>query len=215
MINSQQETTRLETDELINQARRIRNSTAPAMGNLTEAKEFLRVHAGEKTAFYTQINELKAGMQTTYVLQRVTEILEAFIRYVESGLLQGTSIQRKVQIDVVSDFLVQVQGLLDSKDVHPAAPTVVIGAALEEFLRNWVEEASLVLGDRKPSIDAYKNVLREADLITKQDAKDITAWSGLRNYAAHGEWEEVSDKGRIGLMLEGVNLFMRKYTKIS
>jgi hypothetical protein len=41
--------------------------------------------------------------------------------------------------------------------------------------------------------------------------KDITSWGGLRNHAAHGEWDEVSDKKRVGLMLEGVNLFMRKY----
>jgi hypothetical protein len=48
-------------------------------------------------------------------------------------------------------------------------------------------------------------------LISKQDAKDILSWGGLRNHAAHGEWDQVSDKQRVQLMLEGVNLFMRKY----
>lgn len=60
-------------------------------------------------------------------------------------------------------------------------------------------------------MDSYAKVLREADLITKQDVKDITSWSGLRNHAAHGEWAEVNDKNRISIMLGGVNLFMRKY----
>jgi hypothetical protein len=202
----------MDAAELIEQANRIRNSAAPAMGLLAEAKEFLRIHAGEKTAFYTQIDYLKIGMQTHYVIERVREILEAFIRYVESGLLQGTSIQRRTQIDVVSDFLDQADTLLDSKEVHAAAPTVIIGAALEEFLRNWIEEVGLELKGQKPSLDSYKNVLRDAQLITKQDSKDITAWGGLRNHAAHGEWEEVEDKNRISIMLEGVNLFMRKYT---
>ena len=203
----------LEADELISQANRIRNTTAPAIGLLAEAKEFLRIHAGEKTAFYTQIDDLKIGMPSQYVIQRVKQILEAFIRYVESGLLQGTSIQRKTQIDVVSDFLYQANTLLDSKEVHAAVPTVIIGAALEEFLRNWIEEVGLELKGQKPSLDSYKNVLRDAQLITKQDAKDITAWGGLRNQAAHGEWEEVEDKNRISIMLEGVNLFMRKYSE--
>jgi hypothetical protein len=202
----------MDAAELIEQANRIRNSAAPAMGLLAEAKEFLRIHAGEKTAFYTQIDYLKIGMQTHYVIERVREILEAFIRYVESGLLQGTSIQRRTQIDVVSDFLDQADTLLDSKEVHAAAPTVIIGAALEEFLRNWIEEVGLELKGQKPSLDSYKNVLRDAQLITKQDSKDITACGGLRNHAAHGEWEEVEDKNRISIMLEGVNLFMRKYT---
>ena len=40
--------------------------------------------------------------------------------------------------------------------------------------------------------------------------KDITSWAGVRNHAAHGEWEEVSDRKRVQLALEGVNLFMRK-----
>ena len=97
--------------------------------------------------------------------------------------------------------------------MHPAAPAVLGGAALEEFLRNWIEEANLPLGNKKASIDTYTGLLREADLITKQDAKDITAWAGIRNHAAHGEWDEVKDKQRIQLMLEGINLFMRKYTK--
>jgi hypothetical protein len=45
--------------------------------------------------------------------------------------------------------------------------------------------------------------------------KDITSWGGLRNHAAHGEWDEVKDRQRISIMLEGVNLFMRKYSEKS
>ncbi len=48
-------------------------------------------------------------------------------------------------------------------------------------------------------------------MLTKQDGKDITAWAGTRNHAAHGEWDDVADKNRVSLMLEGANLFMRKY----
>jgi hypothetical protein len=33
----------------------------------------------------------------------------------------------------------------------------------------------------------------------------------VRNHAAHGEWEEAGDAARIRLMLEGVNLFMRRH----
>ena len=97
--------------------------------------------------------------------------------------------------------------------MHPAAPAVLIGATLEEFLRTWVEAQGMPLGSRKPGLETYSQLLRDADLITKQDAKDISSWGGLRNHAAHGEWEEVKEKQRVQLMLEGVNLFMRKYDK--
>lgn len=202
----------MDASELIEQAKRITNSGAEGTSMLPEAQEFLRVYAGERSAFFKQLNEVNPNWDSNIVKSDVIKVLRGFIRFVEHGLLKGISIERKAQTDVVSDFLEQAQTLLDSTEVHPAAPTVVIGAALEEFLRNWIEEAGIDLGGQKPSLDSYKNVLREAELITKQDAKDITAWGGLRNHAAHGEWEEVSDKTRVSLMLEGVNLFMRKYT---
>ena len=34
---------------------------------------------------------------------------------------------------------------------------------------------------------------------------------GLRNSAAHVKWDEVNDGNKVSLMLQGVNLFMRKY----
>ena len=203
----------MNTDDLVRHARRIIESgrRSSAAGVLAEAMEFLRVYAGEKSAFLKHLNQVSQSWSDEYIMQYVVSNLEAFIRHVENGLLEGVSIERKAQIDVVSDFLDQANTLLSAKEVHPAAPTVIIGAALEEFLRNWIEEAGLALGGKKPSLDSYAKVLREADLITKQDVKDITSWSSLRNHAAHGEWDEVSDRSRISVMLEAVNLFMRKY----
>jgi hypothetical protein len=111
---------------------------------------------------------------------------------------------------VVSDILAQANTLIEDARYHPAAAAILIGASLEEFLRTWVEAEGLSIGGTKPGIDAYTKALRAADLISKQDAKDITSWSGVRNHAAHGEWDEVSDRARIRLVLQGVNLFMRQ-----
>lgn len=203
----------MDADELVKQAKRIidNSNTVRMAGPIAEAQEFIRVYMGENSAFFKRLSQIDHGWNYEYARDYVVSILEAFIRYVENGLLEGVSILRKAQIDVVSDFLEQAYTLLDSKDVHAAAPTVIIGAALEEFLRNWVEEANLDIGEKKPGIDTYAKVLREAKLIEKQDVKDITAWAGLRNDAAHGEWDKVNDKEKISNMLHGVNLFMRKY----
>ena len=203
----------MNTDDLIKQAKRIIESSRKSSGAgvLAEAMEFLRVYTGEKSAFFIHLSKISQSWDDKIIMKYVVSNLEAFIRYVENGLLEGVSIKRKAQIDVVSDFLDQANTLLNSKEVHPAAPTVIVGAALEEFLRNWIEEAGLNLGGKNPSLDSYAKMLREEKLITKQDVKDITSWSGLRNHAAHGEWDEVKDKNRISIMLEGVNLFMRKY----
>jgi hypothetical protein len=143
------------------------------------------------------------------MVNQLSAIVESFEEYLQSGLVSGMTPERKAQIDVVSDILDQAQTLLESKSCHPAAAAVLIGASLEEFLRNWVEAAGLSVSG-KPSIDAYGKSLRSQEMVSKQDIKDITAWAGIRNHAAHGEWEEVGDRGRIRIMLEGVNLFMRQ-----
>ena len=202
----------MNQEQLIAQAQRliVRNPKASSFGYNAEVIEFLKSYAGCNSSF-GKIAE-RAVQSSFYPWDDLADILRSFVDYVENGLYQGISPERKAQLDVVSDFLEMADTLLKTSGVHPAAAAVLIGATLEEFLRNWVESEDLSLDDKKPCLEVYSQVLRGAELVTKQDGKDITSWSGTRNHAAHGEWEEVSDKKRITLMLEGVNLFMRKYT---
>ncbi|HMS84505.1 MAG TPA: hypothetical protein PKD12_12705 [Nitrospira sp.] len=196
-------------DRLIREAR----PTQEIIGIYAEVCEFLRVYAGPKSEFLANLKALNPrSVNENYLAENVSAVLSAFRAHVDAGLQSQVSPERRAQLDVVSDFLEQAHQLLESKEIHPAAPAVIIGAALEEFLRTWVESEGLSIGPRKPGLDSYATLLRDSDLITKQDHKDITAWGGLRNHAAHGEWVEVSDKNRIALMLEGVNLFMRRYS---
>ncbi len=168
--------------------------------------EFLRVYGGPNNSFYEQAK----GVDDYGLIGRLASILHSFRDYVAQGLLAEVSPERQAQLDVVSDILAQAQTMLDQSDVHPAAPAMVIGASLEEFLRTWCEAEMLEAGGRKPCIDTYAKMLRSAELISKQDIKDIVSWAGTRNDAAHGKWEAVDDRARIRNVLEGVHLFMRK-----
>ncbi len=213
----------MKIEELIDQAKILIDSSPPdTNGFLTESLEFLRLYAGEKSSFYLQLRDktknipMKDSHDFEFDSQRVQNhirsCLMAFVRFAEKGLLGGVSIKRQAEIDVANDILSQASLLLNTKGIHPASPCVLIGAVLEEFLRTWLEEKGISLGGLKPSIDTYSKKLYENKLIDKQDMKDITAWGGLRNHAAHGEWEHVSEVNRISIMLEGVNLFMRKHS---
>jgi hypothetical protein len=182
-------------------------------GVFTEASEFLRTYAGPKSSFTENMREYNPlKWSENFAAKHIAVVLYAFATYLEAGLHQQVTPERRAQLDIVSDFLSMAQSLLENRQFHPAAAAVLIGATLEEFLRNWVEAENLSLGNRKPAMEAYSQVLRDAELLSKQDAKDITSWAGVRNHAAHGEWQEVQDRERVQLMLEGVNLFMRKYT---
>ena len=196
-------------DRLKNSVGAAGEDSARLRGVQAQMVEFMTQVVGLKSSFVRMAES--AGGVSGYYAMVLQSALDALRAHIEAGLLAEVSPTRRVQLDVVSDFLEQAQLLLGSKGVHPAAPIVIVGATLEEFLRTWIGETELALGQRKPSIDSYAQVLFAENLITKQDVKDLTAWAGLRNQAAHGEWEEVSDKQRAHIMLEGVNLFMRRY----
>ena len=189
----------------------VENKKYDRYGKFLKVKQFLNEYAKE-TSFTEQINgydPMNEGFGDIEYIPPV--ILKSYLEYIEKGLLSKIDPKREAQLEVVNDFLNQAQILLKSKKVHPAAPAVIIGAALEEFLRNWIESNELEFSGSE-SINTYCQTLRSNELITKQDLKDITSWAGIRNSAAHGRWEEVSSKEKIEIMLLGVNLFIRKYT---
>ena len=177
-------------------------------GERAEVEEFLRKSAGQDSAFFQRLHEIHPAW--CYHVNLVSA-LEGYRSFVAAGLLEDVTPEREAVFDVVTDLLDLAQALLDEKAVHPGAAAMLIGATLEEYLRVWVERLGLELGTQKPGIDTYARLLRAEDVIGKQHFKDITAWAGLRNDAAHGNWEAVEDRQRIQIMLEGVRLFMQKH----
>jgi len=207
------------SEEIINHARSLvetlknvrENDWAKYRAARARVRDFLIKIDGPNGSFCSQHGQISSGNSKDAAIQE-QEILNSYIDHSNSGLASILSVKRKAELDVVSDFLEQAQILMDIKGVHPAAPAILIGATLEEFLRSWVENEGLSIEPRKPSIDTYSTTLRSNDYITKTDVKDIASWAAVRNHAAHGEWEQLGGVERIRLMLEGVNLFMRKYS---
>jgi hypothetical protein len=85
---------------------------------------------------------------------------------------------------------------------------MLAGAALEELLRSLVITHSAQVTGRA-GLQAYSQALRNTGVLTFQDVKDVTSWAGLRNSAAHGQFDGLSLE-RAHIMAEGVNLFMRQ-----
>lgn len=203
----------MEKEELIQHAKRISSEVDTDFhGSMAQAKEFLSNYGGPNNSFLKSIEEIPGVVSLRFATQKIKSVLDSFVKYVENDLLRSISLEREIQIETVSDYLEQAESLLNDNKVHPAAPAVIIGASLEEFLPNWLEQEGVNMSSIKLNLDTYSKELRSRDLISKQDLKDITSWGGTRNDAAHGHWTNVEDRNRIKLMLEGVNLFMRKYS---
>ncbi len=202
-------------EELLNHAKRLNEkfNTEPYNKLLPELKEFFYRYSGANNNFYESVKDYKIVMvENKIVKDMIHKVLLSFIDYLEAGLLNNTLPERQIEIDVVSGYLSQAQYLINDSSVHPAIPISIIGASLEQFLLNWIESKGLDSVIKKFSIDSYTQLLRKHNFITKQDQKDIISWAGLRNSAAHGKWDEVNKKKQAELMLESVNLFMRKYS---
>jgi len=198
-------------EKLAVKAEQFENGAPEIHGILARAREFLRVHVGNNSEFYNAAFFLDENKPNGKAL---ANILRNFQEYINDGFSKEFTPLEHAQINVVSDFLDQARLLINDKKVHPAAVCMIIGATLEEFLRNWVERKSLKLGNRKHGIVAYAEVLLSEGFLTKLDHKDILAWAGLRNEAAHGKWDELKNRERVKIMLESVNLFLRKYSEL-
>jgi len=213
-----------QIDFLITQIDRISNDLDGIVkGGSTTYNEYLLIssealqllHDYAPNTFFLSKAESSSTVINSSYSQRSAAIvasLKSFRNYITNGLSSSVSLERQAQIEVVNDFLEQAANLLNDKRVHPAAPIVLIGASLEEFIRNWCIDSGVEVDTEKGSLDKYAQALRAKELINKQDIKDITSWGGLRNDAAHGNWESVSSGESARIMLLGVNLFMRKYS---
>jgi uncharacterized protein YutE (UPF0331/DUF86 family) len=105
----------------------------------------------------------------------------------------------------------QVRMLNDDKATHFSAPMVLSGAAAEIALREMMDTRNLTAA--KPGMSAMGQTLKSKGVLNKQDMKDLELIAGLRNSAAHGDFENLSDE-RAGLMEQQVNLFLARLHEI-
>lgn len=176
--------------------------------------QFVKNYIGENTEFYKTLSDYsqrKGSGNETEKGWAAKKVLKSLKDYLKLNLDLHQTEKYNIKIDIISDFMIQALELSSNKKFHPAAAGILMGASLEEFLKELAEEKKIDLTGIKPTIDPVSKELYSNKIISKQDLKDITAWTGIRNDATHGNFEEVNDRKRILNAIEGVNLFMRKY----
>ncbi len=114
-----------------------------------------------------------------------------------------------------SDFLEMAQHL--SNEGYKDAAAVIAGSSLEAHLKRLCEANSVELEatNSKGELVARKADVLNADLVKtaiydKTEQKQVTAWLGVRNDAAHGDYERVI-KEVVGAMIHGIRMFIGRY----
>jgi hypothetical protein len=135
---------------------------------------------------------------------RLRGILGALRGDYDAGRLQ--SFEELIHADLFSDFLEMAEYFLQEGYKDPAA--VMAGGVLEEHLRKLCGKHGVAVPP-KPKLDSMNSDLAKAGTYNKNDQKQVTAWAGLRNDAAHGNYSNYTD-GEVKLMVAGIRDFISR-----
>jgi hypothetical protein len=134
----------------------------------------------------------------------------------ERGFLGDFLLQ--VEAELAADYMGQAEALLaegqSGKFDHvPAA--VLAGAVLEKHLRSLCQRQSPALptttdkGEPK-KLNVLIDDLKKAGVYNENKAKQLRAWAGTRNHAAHGEFGEFT-RTDVEQMVAGINTFLAEF----
>jgi hypothetical protein len=115
-----------------------------------------------------------------------------------------------ITAEVFTDFIEQAEYLLDEGYKLPAV--VLMRGVLEDSLRTLCnKEAKNSLPD-KPKLDWMNTELVKAGIYNKNVQKQVTAWAGIGNSAAHMKINEFSDTD-VKNMISGIINFNATFLK--
>jgi len=144
-----------------------------------------------------------------YSVQSLAGILRSLREAYQNGYFQ--SIQELVHAELFDDFLEMAEHLLENN--YKDAAAIMVGSVLESHIKKMCIKSGLPI---TTSVKG-KNVITKADVLNadlvkngtynKLQQKQITAWFGLRNEAAHGNYQAYK-KEEVDLMLKGVRQFI-------
>jgi hypothetical protein len=133
------------------------------------------------------------------------------------GVLQGLrddyaagymrTVEELVHADLFADFLAMADELVSKG--YKDASAVIIGSVLEEHLRKLAgrNRVSIAAGASYKRADTINADLVKAGAYNKLEQKNVTAWLGLRNDAAHGKYDNY-DHRQVELLLTSVREFL-------
>jgi len=156
-------------------------------------------------------NDLDRGFARSRLLDAITGALTALRLDYAAGRLAG--FPELIHADLFSDFLGMAEYLLEEEKLKdPAA--VLAGGVLEEHLRKLCDKHGIDAefadagGRRVPKkLDSMNADLAKAGAVAKNDQKQITAWAGIRNDAAHGHFGNYQ-REQVALMVQGIRDFL-------
>lgn len=138
----------------------------------------------------------------------IAGVLDALRADYAAGYMQ--TVEELIHADVFADFLDMANELHGKGYKDPAA--VIAGSVLEEHLRKLATTHGVTIESTgKPrKADTINADLVKVGAYNKLVQKQVTAWLGLRNNAAHGKYDQY-DAGQVAALIRDVRDFMVRH----
>jgi hypothetical protein len=146
----------------------------------------------------------------TYIhmhLKKLIGITNSVINDIKSGYLVG--IEELVHSNIFSDFIEMAEYLLSNG--YKDAAAVIAGSTLESHIKLLCDKfnVSIEYNGKIKKADTLNADLVKASAYNKIEQKSITAWLGIRNDAAHGNYTEYNSD-QVKNMIIGIRDFIMR-----
>lgn len=179
---------------------------------LTKAKAAIVRIVGDKSEYYkdTEATLKRTNIHEGTKLRNIIGTIIALKSDLQNDYLKSFS--DIVQSEVFSDYLEMAEHLLKEGYKDPAA--VLVGSTLEVHLRELcisngvdieVKNNKEIFVAKKA--DLMNSDLAKANIYSSAYQKQVIAWLGIRNSAAHGKYSDYTTE-EISLMLQGIRQFI-------
>jgi hypothetical protein len=169
---------------------------------------------GQNSPYATQAKDIetqKKDLDLQYVAMELFGVVEALRHDVASGYLR--SVQELIHGELFGDFLEMSEHLLN--EGYKDASAVIAGSSLEGHLKKLCDKHGISLtlpsssGTKPKNADAMNADLAKAGAYSPIDQKNVTAWLGLRNAAAHGDYTKYTGD-QVRNLIRGVRDFFSR-----
>lgn len=164
--------------------------------------------SGRSSVYFEKANAIFQENDNNYnKLAGVVGVAESLLIDVKSGYLK--TFEELIHADVFGDFLEMSEHLVSNG--YKDAAAVMAGSTLEAHLKQLANKFSVAveISGRPKKSDVINSDLVKSNAYTKLDQKNITAWLGLRNQAAHGNYSEY-DKQQVNLLISSIRDFITR-----
>ena len=165
--------------------------------------------SGRRSPYFRQVMEIGTqGHHTWDEVARQIGVAKALLSDIQNDYME--SFEELVHGDIFGDFLEMADHLLDAG--YKDAAAVLAGSTLEIHIKKLCGKYGVETTSRGKTkkADLLNSELEKEGAYPKLDQKNITAWLGLRNKAAHGNYDEYT-KDQVRLLIDSIRDFVTRH----